>query len=166
MACGDLPRSCNLKKMAMQLNVKWEIKPCPNGNGIQQSIESRLKKRVRVLVRSRKINYGDTLQVKLSGDGTKVRRKLNLINFTFTLLNEGDMAKSPKGNHSVAILNGTENYDDLRDALSDICEEVENLTTLNVDGLTFPLEYFLCSDLKFLTIICGIKSATSTYPCI
>lgn len=84
----------------------------------------------------------------------------------FLRLHERGMAKSPKGNHSVAILIGTENYDDLKDAWSDICEEVENLTTLNVDGLTFPLEYFLCSDLKFHAIICGIESATSTYPCI
>ena len=166
MACGDLPCSCNLKKVATQLNEKWEIKPCPNGNGIQQSIESRLKERVRMLIKNRKISCGDTLQVKLSGDGTKVCRKLNLINITFTLLNEGDVAKSPRGNHSVAIINGTENYNDLRDALSDICQEVENLATLNVDGLTFPLEYFLCSDLKFLAIICGIENATSTYPCI
>ena len=43
---------------------------------------------------------------------------------------------------------------------------MENLTILNVDGLIFPLEYFLCSDLKFFAIICGIESATSTYPCI
>ena len=56
MACGDLPHSCNLKKVATQLNEKWEIKPCPNGNGIQQSIESRLKERVRMLIKNRKIS--------------------------------------------------------------------------------------------------------------
>ena len=78
MACGDLPCSCYLKKVAMQLIIKWEIKPSPNGNGIQQSIGSRLKERMRVVVKSRKISCGDTLQVKLSIDGTKVCRKLNL----------------------------------------------------------------------------------------
>ena len=134
MACDDLPRSYNLKKMAVQLNDKWDVKPCPNGNGMQQTIESRLKERVKVLISNKKIICGDTVQVNLSGDDTKVSRKLNLINFTFTLLNEGDIAKSPRGNHTVAIINRTENYDTLRDALSDICKEVANLTTLNVDG--------------------------------
>ena len=166
MACIDLPRSCNLKKMAIQLNEKWDIKQCPNGNGMQQSIQSRLSERVRVLINNKKINYGNMLQVKFSGDGTKICRKLNLINFTFTLLNEGDIAKSPRGNLTVAIINGIENYDSLKDALSDICKEEMNLTMLNLDGSIFPIEYFLCSDLKFLAMICGIESANSTYACI
>ena len=32
--------------------------------------------------------------------------------------------------------------------------------------MTYPIEYFLCSDLKFLAIVCGIQSANSTYACI
>lgn len=68
---------------------------------------------IMVLINNNKISCGDTVQVKLSGDGTKVCRKLNLINVTFTLLNEGDVAKSPRGNHTIAIINGTETYDSL-----------------------------------------------------
>ena len=32
--------------------------------------------------------------------------------------------------------------------------------------MNFPIEYFLCSDLKFLAIICGIESATCNHACI
>ena len=114
MVYHDLSRSHHLKKMASELNTKCEINLCPNGKGVQQSIQSRLRERLNVLIREDKINCGDKIQIKLLGDGTKVCRKLNLINFTFTVLNEGDLAKSPKGNHTVAIMNGTENYNDLR----------------------------------------------------
>ena len=166
MVCQHLPRSWKLKNLAKQLNSKWQIIPCPGGNGVQQSLESRLRERVNQLVQERKVSAGDKLQVKLSGDGTKVCRKLNLINFTFTLLNEGDLAKSPKGNHTIVIISAIEGYDTLKTALSDICEEAQRLTSIEVNGMTFPVEYFLGSDLKFLVIVCGIESATCTYACV
>lgn len=96
VVCEQLPRSWKLKNLAKHLNSKWEIKPCGSGDGVQQSLKSRLAERVRILLRERKIHSGDLLKVKLSGDGTKICRKLNLINFTFTLLNEGDVAMSAK----------------------------------------------------------------------
>ena len=80
----------------------------------------------------------------------------NLINFT---LNEGAVAMSPKGNHTLAIINGTEDYNLLKISLSDLIEKVKDL-------YTFPIEYFPCSDLKFLAIVCGIGSASATYSCI
>ena len=32
--------------------------------------------------------------------------------------------------------------------------------------LIFQIEYFLCSDLKFLAMVCGIESATAIYSCV
>ena len=148
------------------MNSKWNIKPCPGNDGVQQSLESRLKERISNLLREGKVKSGDTLQVKLSGDGTKVCRKLNVINFAFTLLNEGAVAISPKGNHTIAIINSTESYEVLATTLSDIRDEVKKLTSVEVDGHNFSIEYFLCSDWKFLAIICGIESATATYACV
>lgn len=166
MVCQSLPRSWKLKHLAKELNSKWVIMPCPGGDGVQQSLQERLTKRVKHLLQEQKVNNGDKLQVKLCGDGTKVCRKLNLINFAFTLLNEGAIAKSPRGNHTVAIVNGTEDYGRLKISLSDVVSEVERLATVAVNDKTFPVEYFLCSDLKFLAIICGIGSASSTYACV
>ena len=104
MVCQHLPRSCKLKKIAGNLNSEWEIKPCPGGSGIQQSPRSRLKEQIKYLLQQKKVASGDILKVKLSGDRTKICRKLNLINFTFTLLNEKAIAMSPKGNHMIAII--------------------------------------------------------------
>ena len=166
MICQKLPRSCKLTELCHHLNSQWEIKPCPGNHGVQQSLSVRLQERTKHLIKSNKINSGDVLRVKLSGDGTKICRKLNLINFTFTLLNEGDTAMSPKGNHTIAIINGTENYDHLKMSLSDIIKEVEQLKSLTINGITFQVTFYFCSDLKFLAIACGIESATATYSCI
>ena len=97
MVCQHLPRSCKLKKLAGHLHSQWDIKPCPGDNGIQQSLSLRLKERIKYLLQQKEVTSGDILKVKISGDGTKICRKLNLINFTFMLLNEKAIAKSPKG---------------------------------------------------------------------
>ena len=166
MICEQLPRLSKLKKLAKNLNSQWEIKPCPENSGIQQSLKLRLITRIQHLLKGEKISVGEKLQVKLSGDGTKVCRKLNLINFTFTLLNEGALAMSPSGNHTIAIINGSEKYEHLETALRDVIAEVCELQTLTVNHYVFEIEYFLCSDLKFLAIICGIEAAMSNYSCV
>ena len=114
MICEQLPRLSKLKKITKNLNFSWEIKPCPENSGVQQSLKSRLSIRVQHLLKGEKISVGEKLRVKLSGDGTKICRKLNLINFTFTLLNEGALAMSPNGNHTIAIVNGSENMSILK----------------------------------------------------
>lgn len=78
----------------------------------------------------------------------------------------GDLAKSLKGNHTIAIISAIEGYETLETALSDICAEAQRLTSIQVNGMTFPVEYFLGSDLKFFVIVCGIESATCTYACV
>ena len=74
-------------------------------------------------------------------------RKLNLVNFMFTLLNEDDIAMSARGSHTIAI---PEDYEKLTIALRDVIAEVETLTFITTGDDKFEIEYFLCSDLKFL----------------
>ena len=164
--CDRLPRLCQLKKLSSQLNSQWEIQLCPGNNGIQQSFASRLEKRVKHLQQQNLLKSNDTLKVKISGDGTKVCRKLNLINITFTLLNEGTIAMPPGGNHTIAIIKGTEDYDTLKTALSDLSKEIEELTTMTINHVTYTIEYHQCADLKFLAMVCGVYSATATYSCM
>ena len=55
-----------------------------------------------------------------------------MVNFTFTLLEEGSLAYSCEGNHTLAILKDEEKYEPLRDALEDTRNEVERLQTITV----------------------------------
>lgn len=142
MVCRRLPRSWKMKDFVQCLNSLWEIKPCPEGYGMQQSLESRLAERVHHLLQAKRIHAGDKLKVKLSGDGTRVCRKLNLVNFTFTLLNEDDIAMSSRGNHTIAILNVPEDYEKLAIALRDIVAEVKTLLyRLEMRNLKLNISY-------------------------
>lgn len=106
------------------------------------------------------------LHIKLSGDGTNIGKRLHTINFTFTLLEEGSLSHSCRGNHILAILKEPEIYESLKNGLSDIQTEVKDLETIEQNGIQFKIVYYLGGDLKFLPIATGIDSASSKYACI
>lgn len=97
----------------------------------------------------------NTIRVKLTGDGTQIARGLNVVNFAFTICEEGQLSCSAKGNHTVAILKVSENYDDLAAGLKDIIEEAKDLEVVTIEGKVHTIEYFLGGDWKFLAMVCG-----------
>ena len=169
--CRSMPRQYCLKQRIAELNKLWNIKPTPNGVvGVQQSLEDRLRVRITHLHKTAsadaKFRTTKTVNVKLSGDGTNIGKRLHIVNFTFTLLEEGRLAYSSDGNHTLAIFKEAEKYEHLRHALQDICIEVESLQMIIVDGQTYKINYYLGGDWKFLALITGIDSASSRYACI
>ena len=112
------------------------------------------------MLQNKTITSGEVLKVKLSSDGTKLCHKLDLINFTFILLNEKAMTMSPKGNHALAIINGTEDYDLLKTSLSDLVEEVKHLSSVMIKGVIFPIKFYLGGDLKILAKFRGQQQHT------
>ena len=104
--------------------------------------------------------------MKLTGDGTNVGKRLHVVNFGFTILDEGDIACSAAGNHCLAIFKEPESYQSLKNALKDIISDVESMSSIDVNGTTFHIEYYLGGDWKFLALATGIDSASSKYACI
>lgn len=170
--CAGMPRHYQVKKRIAELNQLWDIHPTPNGTvGVQQSLEGRLRERVRQLVKSSALDASfktdKKIRVKLSGDGTKIGNRLHVINFTYVLLDEGDKAYSYEGNHSLAIFREPENYEALQRALEDVICEVDHLTSIEVDGTKYSIEYFLGGDWKFLAIVTGTYLLNlSVYSCV
>ena len=65
------------------------------------------------------------------------------MNFTFTILVEGRKAFGVEGNYCLAIIQAEERYEGMKTALSDICKEVENLHSIEVDKQNFNIVFFL-----------------------
>ena len=77
----QMPRHYRLKQRVKELNSLWRISPIPDGSGVQQSLEDRLRDRLVHLIKD---HDGDLtkVRVKLSGDGTCIGKRLHVINFT------------------------------------------------------------------------------------
>jgi hypothetical protein len=113
------------------------------------------------------INSGvRTLKIKFCGDGTIVGRRRKLINFNFTCLNELERAKGPFGNYSLGIFEITnENYSTLEKFIPMMFSSINEMKKLTINNVEFDIIHFFSGDLKFISIIKGIKSASSLYPC-
>ena len=84
---------------------------------MQQILKKGVLQRLEVLIRKNTedgIDTPNTIRIKLTGDGTQIGRELKVINFAFTIIEEGEKAQSVAGNYS---LQTSESYDDLAKGL-------------------------------------------------
>ena len=113
----------------------------PNGIVVQQSLKVHIKARLRKLVNTNADELPRKVRVKITVDGILIARSLNVINIAFTTLEEGQRTCSVSGNRMVAILKVPESYETLSAGLEDICEEIKNLKSIDIDGVV--LNYIL-----------------------
>lgn len=106
--------------------------------------------------------------MKVTGDGTWIGKRLHIVTFGFTLLEEGSAAKSSCGNHSVCLLKQSEDYPSLALGLRDIRDEITEISSngISVLGKKFDVHFYLGGDWKFIAAVCGLDAANSTFSCI
>lgn len=76
---------------------------------------------------------------------------------------------SSKGNITIAIVNGPEDYDTVKRSLNKRLEEINeilNTKFIEIDGVKYKLELFLGGDYKILLILMGLRNAKSDYACL
>lgn len=167
MKSEEPPCLTRIIKHMNKLNNNWNLKPTPgDAEGIQMSFQESISEHIKRLRTTGALKPGEVIQVKLSGDGTKIGKRLNVINITYTIINEKNRAMSEKGNYLLAVIKAKESYETLSQSLSDIIKEMEKMGEINVDGNIYHLEYFLGGDWKFLACVCGIGGANADYACI
>ena len=105
------------------------------------------------------------LKVKVSGDGTRVGKRLQILNVTFTIINERSVAATERGNYILAIVLTKDDYEGIGESLQDLREEMSTLKSCMVKNNVFTIELFLGGDWKFLACICGIGPAKHEYAC-
>ena len=145
---------------------QWVVYPTPGGaDGVQIKFKVSLLMQIERLLRNRLIS-GNILKIKLTGDGKRVGKHLQLFNISYCIINEGKIAATEKGNYVLAIIKTKENYEGIKDSLKDLREEMATLKTIMYAGATFNVEFFLGGDWKFLATVCGIGPANQDIACI
>ena len=163
----DLPSTYSIKKRIELLNTRWNVFPTPGtADGVQMKLKDRLIEQTQRLIKDKKLENCNNLNVKVSGDGTRIGKRLQLLNVTYTIINEGNVAMSEKGNYVIAVIKTKDDYIGIRDSLSDLRDEMRNLSSITCGGKTFQIEYFLGGDWKFLATVCGLGPANQDFACI
>ena len=164
----DLPSSYSLSKTAKELDARCILQCTPGKTeGVQQSITERLRVRIRHMLLSNPSYQYRHIRVKITGDGTCVSRSVHLVVIAFSLIDfNNENPSSPYGCHVIALINATENYENLQESLTDIADELRHLNSINVDGKEFTVQFYLGGDWKFLALVTGIEAASSNFFCV
>ena len=164
----DLPSSYSLSKTAKELDARCILRCTPGKTeGVQQSITERLRVRIRHMLLSNPSYQYKHIRVKITGDGTCVSRSVHLVVIAFSFIDfNNENPSSPYGCHVIALINATENYENLQESLTDIADELRHLNSINVDGKEFTVQFYLGGDWKFLALVTGIEAASSNFFCV
>ena len=139
-----LPRQSELAKVSKNLNAEYQIMPTPGQTvGVQQSIVERLSIRLRYIQKnSPSFARKKSIRIKITGDGTVISRSMHLVVIAFSLLHEDENPNSPNGNHAIALLQTTENYDNMSAALVKVTEDIKTMQSITVNDILFSVEFF------------------------
>ena len=172
MTVTGLPKSYLVKQRRDQLNDICHIDPTPGiAEGAQMSFTGLLKARVQDLIsRDQETDWKEQpIQVKISGDGARMTRNSSFILLSFSLLQAGDDVMSSSGNHTIAVVKGSESYSTLKESFGTVFSDINETIKqghITVDDSKYNVEFFLGGDYKFLLLMMGMKGATSIYACL
>jgi hypothetical protein len=115
---------------------------------------------------SSEIDLIDKLKIKICVDGTKIGRKLYLLNFAFTIINDEANCSSCYSHYTLAIGEIKESYDDLKEPMDYLIRQLRQLNIITYENKNITTEFYFAADLKLALIITGLKAANSDYPCL
>lgn len=168
----DLPRSYQVKERIQEINKIFthEIKDIIVGEekvGIEVSLQTALTRSIAAAVEQKEkfVSESTTLRVKISGDGTNVGKHKKLIAITFTLVDSSTSAGF-RGNELLALIYGSEEYNLLKSTLRNVIRDQKSITTVDVNGISYTIDWYLGGDYKWILMVCGLKGASSSYACV
>ncbi|XP_033730336.1 uncharacterized protein LOC117319683 isoform X1 [Pecten maximus] len=162
----SMPRAHNIAEYIRSLNKDFKIINTPDGLGVQQSLKQRLVDVVsQLLLENSDLIPDNNLKVKISGDGTRVGKRLHVVNFAFNIVNEGSAHQIC---YPLCIIQTKEKYAELNIALNDLQQDVAEFqgSKLKVGDREFTVNIYLGGDYKFLLVAVGISSVAATHSCI
>ena len=135
-------------------------------NGARLSVEKELKELIRAAIC--KGTYtpesGQPFNVKYGGDGTVVSKITNFVSFFIAQVG----TQSSYDLKMVAVTKASEKYDDLESDLAPQFEEINKLietSSIDLDGVSVQLRWFLSGDMKMLKTLLGLKAANAMQGC-
>lgn len=114
------------------------------------------------------LKRGETLHVRLSGDGREVGRQRHNLMVTAAILNVGgELLMKPEHHHTILLTSGSESYDEMSIVMQHLAGELRELHESGLVTSTgiFPVVAYLSGDWKFLNSVLGLSSATAVQFC-
>jgi len=124
--------------------------------GVRVEFERKLQYVLGLLIAEGKVKEGQKVTVKLSGDGRPASRAAGHVMLTFSILEEGQDVWKPDHNYTIALFEGREEYDRLKEEFEKV-QEVVDKKKVDVNGVAHEVKYVMSADWKFLQVLFGAR---------
>ncbi|XP_022794722.1 uncharacterized protein LOC111333422 [Stylophora pistillata] len=168
MVTDGLPKSYLIQQCRANLN-----KLCHIDSLLGKAPEAKVSA-VKELIKEHVVEYlrenpaTEKIQININGDGARMTRNSSFVLLSFSILQTGHQVMTAKGNRTLAILNGKEDYTSLKESFGNIFSEINCIITeakVTVGHTEIKTEFFLGGDYKFILIMLGLNGATANYAC-
>jgi hypothetical protein len=171
---SQFKENLNLTKLtginAIKQKIKWLgkeniFRTIHNTHGSFNDVTKMIEHKIR---NSPLIINDSIIKIKFSADGKFVSRKVKSINITFTIINEGDKAKTASGNYTLGIfkLKKKEDYAELSECFHELGKKIDELEFVKINEKTYHIQKYFGGDLKIMLLMCGINADNFKYPCL
>ena len=127
MVVDGLPRSYLIQQCRTELNKLCHIDRLPGKQpGAKvHDIRELIKDHVKEYLQE---NPGtENIQIKINGDDARMTWNSSFVLLSFSILQTGEHVMTAKGNRTIAILNGKEEYSSLKESFGSIFEELHTM---------------------------------------
>ena len=108
------------------------------------------------------------INLRISGDGRNVGRKVKHVIITCTILDDIENLYKSNYHYTVILYPGTENYELLQRMIAPVASELNDLVLnglKDLNGKIWTIKPYFSSDWKFMAIVLGFNAPTSKYFC-
>lgn len=162
--CHDLPKKYLICQSRSDLNEIFHIQRAPgNVPGAYISLKADLE----MLFQKQQRDIPDKLQLKISGDGTKVSRISNFLVISYPIIHECSSVSVDK-QRVIGILSCCENYDMINKTCLPIFKEINDMCSMRkvtLNEKVVELEIIFMGDMKFIQLVLGLGGSTGNYAC-
>lgn len=107
---------------------------------------------------------GSKIKLRFAADGRRTSKRIGTVMAVFNILCENKATYEYQ--YTLALYNGKEDYEELKACLGQTFQEIDDLKAegISIDGEHFDVEWYCCSDWKFLALVYGLNATTAPTP--
>jgi hypothetical protein len=149
----ELPTPYAIIQRRKEINFQFPI--VKTTTGFYCDPVSRVQDQLKHLFKNKPHIFRDkTIVTKLQLDGFVVHRLNNLLNFSFSIINEGTTATTASGTYLIGLFYiQKECYAELKPIVTEIWSKIQTMKSFDYEGVSYPVEFKSCSDHKMQALV-------------
>jgi hypothetical protein len=147
----DIPSAYALIRRK-ELNSQFPISETESGFYCDPVV--RMQQQLRHIFKKNPQIFQEKVIVKIQLDGFVIHRLNNLLNFSFSIVNEGKKSTTAFGTYLIGLFRiKKECYDEIKPIVIEIWDKIVTMNSIELGGINYEVEFKSCSDHKMQALV-------------